>query len=190
MQEKSKKLKTEANRKRKHLNNVDLNVATTSGCVNDDDEIDTKLFKFDYDILNTTEDEASDSSSSPTSNLPNFMVDGSAPHLNNSPVKKKEKDWLTKFRMERMPTSEMQELSKPSSPKVQKTESKSSSVTKNATNSSPSRKTGNKSQDSASGPTQSPLLKYFKVTNNPGQQYTAKSSNLVSSPKTQSSQEN
>ncbi|XP_014208104.1 protein lethal(2)denticleless [Copidosoma floridanum] len=37
--------------------------------------------------------------SSPTTGLPNFVIDGTAPHLSNSPLKSKENlDWLTKIR--------------------------------------------------------------------------------------------
>lgn len=38
---------------------------------------------------------------SPTTNLPNFVVDGDAPHLNFSPQKRKSIDWLTKLRTEK-----------------------------------------------------------------------------------------
>ncbi|CAH1985195.1 unnamed protein product [Acanthoscelides obtectus] len=37
---------------------------------------------------------------SPTVNLPNYIVDGVAPHLNYSPPKKKNHDWLTRLRIE------------------------------------------------------------------------------------------
>ncbi|XP_017779960.1 PREDICTED: protein lethal(2)denticleless [Nicrophorus vespilloides] len=38
---------------------------------------------------------------SPTTNLPNFAIDGEAPHLHCSPQKKQDCDWLTKMRVER-----------------------------------------------------------------------------------------
>lgn len=84
----------------------------------------------------------------PTANLPNFVLDGEAPHLRNpSPQKKADRDWLTKMRIEHSLRSRLEELSQPSSPKRD-----SSCVSPKA---SSSRKI-----------CQSPLLRYFKVTNN------------------------
>ncbi|XP_012271438.1 protein lethal(2)denticleless isoform X2 [Orussus abietinus] len=58
---------------------------------------------------------------SPTSNLPNFVIDGTAPHLLEiSPRKSKENiDWLTKMRMERYEQKSVRSIvEKSTSPKV------------------------------------------------------------------------
>ncbi|KAJ8966877.1 hypothetical protein NQ314_003271 [Rhamnusium bicolor] len=84
--------------------------------------------------------------SSPTVNLPNYIVDGTAPHLNYSPPKKKRQDWLTKIRIEKNLRMEMYDKTVgPSTPKVPKLET-------------PSR------TKRPSSP-KSPLLRFFKVTN-------------------------
>lgn len=88
---------------------------------------------------------------SPTSNLPNFVVDGCAPHLNYSPQKQRDKDWLTKLRVEKSLFKEMQQLAGPSPPKIPKYDF--------------SPKRSGKLVASCSS-SQSPLLKFFKVTNN------------------------
>lgn len=88
---------------------------------------------------------------SPTTNLPNFVVDGCAPHLNFSPQKRRDKDWLTKLRVEKSLIREMQQLAGPSPPKIPKYEF--------------SPKGSGKLASSCSSP-QSPLLKFFKITNN------------------------
>lgn len=88
---------------------------------------------------------------SPIADLPNFVVDGSAPHLNYSPQKRRDKDWLTKLRIEKSLIKEMQQLAGPSPPKIPKFEC--------------SPKGRSSSRSSCSSP-QSPLLKFFKVTNN------------------------
>ncbi|XP_023013694.2 WD40 domain-containing protein denticleless isoform X1 [Leptinotarsa decemlineata] len=86
--------------------------------------------------------------SSPTINLPNFVVDGSAPHLTYSPPKKKSQDWLTRIRIEKMLRQEMYDKTVgASSPKLSKPESNSR---------------GKKCLNP-----KSPILKYFKVTNSP-----------------------
>lgn len=56
---------------------------------------------------------------SPTSNLPNFVLDGTAPHLlEMSPQKSKENiDWLTKMRKEKYPLRNCNSSEKLSSPK-------------------------------------------------------------------------
>lgn len=88
---------------------------------------------------------------SPTVNMPNFAIDGCAPHLRFSPLKRQDKDWLTKLRVERCLIKEMQELAGPSPPKLPKYDSSPRSRTKTQKN-------------RCSSP-QSPLLKFFKVTN-------------------------
>lgn len=82
--------------------------------------------------------------SSPTVSLPNYIVDGIAPHINYSPPKKKDRDWLTKIRIEKHLRKEMSERTmKPSSPKMPKLD-----------------------LPPASTRCSSPILRYFKVTNN------------------------
>ncbi|KAL1506689.1 hypothetical protein ABEB36_006008 [Hypothenemus hampei] len=83
----------------------------------------------------------------PTVNLPNFVIDGTAPHINYSPPKNKPQDWLTKLRIERNFRQEMLERTLgPSSPKSPRLD-----ITP---------KSSKKLADS-----NSPILKYFKVTN-------------------------
>ena len=74
---------------------------------------------------------------SPTSNLPNFVVDGTAPHLNeSSPCKSKENvDWLTKIRKEKIEQKKNEQNAKGSvekvnSPKTQVTPARRSSRSK------------------------------------------------------------
>lgn len=87
---------------------------------------------------------------SPTLNLPNYVVDGTAPHLNYSPPKRKSQDWLTKLRIEHHLRQEMVDRTMgPSSPK------------------SPRLELTPRSSKSSSAP-KSPLLRYFKVINNSG----------------------
>lgn len=88
---------------------------------------------------------------SPTVNLPNYAVDGSAPHLHYSPEKRRDKDWLTKLRVERSLIKGMRDLVGPSPPKMQKFDSSARSKAK-------------QQSERCSSP-QSPLLKFFKVTN-------------------------
>ncbi|CAH1985194.1 unnamed protein product [Acanthoscelides obtectus] len=82
---------------------------------------------------------------SPTVNLPNYIVDGVAPHLNYSPPKKKNHDWLTRLRIENQLRRDMQERTEgctiPKPPKVESPRCRKFVMPK------------------------SPLLKYFKVTN-------------------------
>lgn len=88
---------------------------------------------------------------SPTSNLPNFAIDGCAPHLHYSPQKRKDKDWLTKLRVERSLIREMQQLAGPSPPKIPRYDLSPKASARLSTSCSSS---------------QSPLLKFFKITNN------------------------
>lgn len=83
---------------------------------------------------------------SPTINLPNFVKDGLAPHINYSPPKKRNQDWLTRLRIERKFKREMQEKAMENcpSPKIPRVDT------------TPSRRTSS---------TKSPLLRFFKVTN-------------------------
>lgn len=70
---------------------------------------------------------------SPTSNLPNFVIDGTAPHLNeSSPRKYKENlDWLTKIRKEKEQKAKgSAEKITSSSPKTQVTPARRSSRSK------------------------------------------------------------
>nr|CAI5849352.1 unnamed protein product [Callosobruchus analis] len=86
---------------------------------------------------------------SPTVNLPNYVVDGVAPHLNYSPPKKKCQDWLTRLRIENKLRRDMQERTEgcttPKSPKLESPRYRKFVAPK------------------------SPLLKYFKVTNSSSQ---------------------
>lgn len=109
--------------------------------------------KPDNGVLATIlEDNSPDENFSPTANLPNFVVDGTAPHLKNfSPQKKRDCDWLTKIRIEQSLRNRMDELSQPSSPKQPRLSSKTSSTSRR------------KSTDVSA--TQSPLLKYFQTVN-------------------------
>ncbi|XP_012060071.1 PREDICTED: protein lethal(2)denticleless, partial [Atta cephalotes] len=69
-----------------------------------------------------------EASFSPTLNLPNFVIDGTAPHLLEiSPQKYKENvDWLTKIRKERYEQKKTETASVSSSPKTQSTPSRRS----------------------------------------------------------------
>lgn len=86
---------------------------------------------------------------SPLKGLPNFVIDGVAPHLNFSPPKKKHCDWLTKLRIEHSFKRKMLENSCDLNSKITKIET----TPKNKT---PTRTIAQRS----------PLLKYFKMTNN------------------------
>ncbi|CAG9862850.1 unnamed protein product [Phyllotreta striolata] len=82
--------------------------------------------------------------SSPVGNLPNYVLDGTAPHLNHSPEKRKSKDWLTRLRLERSLKrrfNEMCDAGNEVSPKKIRIEEKKNSTTN------------------------SPILKYFKIKN-------------------------
>ncbi|CAG9762422.1 unnamed protein product [Ceutorhynchus assimilis] len=84
---------------------------------------------------------------SPTVNLPNFVIDGTAPHLNYSPPKRKSQDWLTCMRIERNLRQEMLEKTVGSSPKSTRLDSSPKSTKKPCTT------------------PKSSLLRFFKVTN-------------------------
>ncbi|XP_066158329.1 protein lethal(2)denticleless [Euwallacea fornicatus] len=88
-------------------------------------------------------------SASPTVNLPNFVVDGTAPHIHYSPPKRKAQDWLTKLRVEKNLCQEMVQRtlgsSSPKSPKLEITP---------------------KSNKKLWTTPKSPLLRFFKVINN------------------------
>lgn len=86
---------------------------------------------------------------SPTSNLPNFAVDGSAPHLHYSPKKRQDRDWLTKIRIEKSLISRFDNLVSNEEQNLNKTE-----------NSSPKGRKVQKKHQSNS------LLNFFKMTNN------------------------
>ncbi|CAH1174023.1 unnamed protein product [Phaedon cochleariae] len=83
---------------------------------------------------------------SPTTNLPNYVIDGVAPHLNFSPPKKKCQDWLTRLRIDKMLRQEMFDKTVGAcTPKQNRPDVK-----------------GRKYLTP-----RSPILKYFKVTNSP-----------------------
>lgn len=87
----------------------------------------------------------------PIDNLPNFVLDGVAPHLNFSPPLKKEYDWLTKLRIEKNLKRKMtEEFSDDLDQLATKMMKLDSPTTKKIVKNSSSR---------------SPLLRYFKVTN-------------------------
>lgn len=106
--------------------------------------------------------------------LPNFNVDGSAPHLSESPVKKADKDWLTKLRMQRKIASRvMEQIALNSPPKKQRSDSDNEA----GSDCRSRRRTRTASKR------QSPLLKFFRVTNS-RQNGISKSNNIVTaSPK-------
>ncbi|KAJ8911347.1 hypothetical protein NQ315_014191 [Exocentrus adspersus] len=83
---------------------------------------------------------------SPTVNLPNYVIDGVAPHISYSPPKKKDLDWLTKIRIEKSIKRDFNRTIEPVKPKTPKLDC----TPKPAKCSSP----------------RSPLLRFFKVTNN------------------------
>lgn len=83
---------------------------------------------------------------SPTVNLPNYIVDGTAPHLHYSPPKKKGQDWLTKLRTEKLLQHEM----------IERTRGDSLKQIKPVEGTQKSKRYAPKS----------PLLRYFKITNN------------------------
>lgn len=99
----------------------------------------------------------------PVDNLPNFAIDGTAPHLRYSPQKRRDRDWLTKLRVEKGLIREMQQLAEPSPPKMPKIDS------------SPRRRKPASNERCASP--QSPLLRFFRITNN-----SVKCDNLVKPP--------
>ncbi|RZC33981.1 WD40 domain containing protein [Asbolus verrucosus] len=82
------------------------------------------------------------SKQAPTINLPNYVLNGVAPHLNFSPPKRKDQDWLTKIRIERKFRRDILDTASTSSPpkvpKLELTPKRSSSP-------------------------QSPILRFFKV---------------------------
>ncbi|XP_050299207.1 protein lethal(2)denticleless isoform X2 [Anthonomus grandis grandis] len=98
---------------------------------------------------------------SPTLNLPNFNVDGTAPHLNYSPPKRKSQDWLTRMRVERHLRQQMLEQSygpttPPKQPKIEPGGAGFAPVTP---------RSSRKAWPNAG---QSPLLRFFKVRNSSG----------------------
>ena len=89
---------------------------------------------------------------SPTLNLPNFVIDGTAPHLNeSSPQKSKENvDWLTKIRKEKFEQKAKGSAEKQNSPKTQVTPARRSSRSKS-----------NESRRTPRSPA-GPLLNFFR----------------------------
>ncbi|CAL1682833.1 unnamed protein product [Lasius platythorax] len=133
------------NRGMRRLFSPGVETATTSSRGYDSDEPSTSQF------INRNEE----TPFSPTLNLPNFVMDGTAPHLLEiSPQKYKENvDWLTKMRKERYEQSKIQE-STSYSPKTQVTPSARRS--KRSQSTEPQKVT--KPIKSAS------LLDFFKIT--------------------------
>lgn len=133
------------NRGMRRLFSPGVETATTSSRGYDSDEPSTSQF------INRNEE----TPFSPTLNLPNFVMDGTAPHLLEiSPQKYKENvDWLTKMRKERYEQSKIQE-STSYSPKTQVTPSARRS--KRSQSTEPQKVT--KPTKSAS------LLDFFKIT--------------------------
>ncbi|KAK9869970.1 hypothetical protein WA026_006067 [Henosepilachna vigintioctopunctata] len=86
---------------------------------------------------------------SPLKNLPNFVIDGVAPHLKFSPPNKKQCDWLTMLRINHNFKRKMLESTEENSTKIVKLEATPK----------------NKPQEKTLAQ-KSPLLKYFRVTNN------------------------
>lgn len=167
-----KRLRSEGNPELQSLypNNYNEDIL---GLIDDDfDEISPKRIKLEdtnnkyekqnsHDNFRTPKSNRFESTSpeafSPTTNLPNFNVDGCAPHLNYSPQKKADKDWLTKIRVERKLVKEMRDLAyNPNPPTIVKLD--------NLSPKSRSFKKQGKSGRCHNG--KSPLLKFFKVTNN------------------------
>ncbi|XP_050464252.1 LOW QUALITY PROTEIN: protein lethal(2)denticleless [Cataglyphis hispanica] len=130
------------NRGMRRLFSSSVETATTSSREYDSDEPSTSQF------INRNEE----ISFSPTLNLPNFVMDGTAPHLLEiSPQKYKENvDWLTKIRKERYEQSKILE-STSCSPKNQVTSSARRS--KRSQSTEPPKPTKSAS-----------LLNFFKVT--------------------------
>lgn len=56
---------------------------------------------------NDTSEKPTTSIESLTKDFPNYVIDGIAPHLNFSPEKRKDQDWLTKLRVERQLRKDM-----------------------------------------------------------------------------------
>ncbi|KAF5282421.1 hypothetical protein FQA39_LY17536 [Lamprigera yunnana] len=134
---------------------------STSTEKHDDDDNTTKRIKF-HNVL---------------SNLPNFVVDGISPHLNLSPEKKPERDWLTKLRIKRCSVTQMHVLSRSSPTKIIKIDG------------SPSSKRKQQKTEISSPSSQRPLLQYFKLTSSTSPSCRAKSPNCItSSQKSQTSQ--
>lgn len=106
--------------------------------------------------------------------LPNFNVDGSAPHLNDSPVKRADKDWLTKLRLAKeLQSKRPTEDGSYSPPKKQRLDCDGDGVTP-------------KRQTRGSANKQSPLLKFFRVTNSRQNGLSKTNNALTSSPKSSS----
>lgn len=128
----------------------------------EEDTINLKSLNTALESFKASTSKEKDLTTSPTVNLPNFVVDGMAPHLNFSPPKRKSQDWLTRMRIERNLRQEMLEKTLgPSSPKMPKLELTPKSSKKTWTT------------------PKSPLLRFFKVTNSNN-----KSDSISCSPKT------
>lgn len=129
-----------ASLKRKHLEEINFNNKRR----NTDFSPKTLLPSFNESETGESKDlDANNSGATPTENLPNFVLDGIAPHLNVSPIKEKGQDWLTQLRNERKFKFDIDHLSSPSSPKMPRLET------------TPKRGT--------SPQLKSPILRYFKV---------------------------
>lgn len=147
------------------------NPSTSSFCQNclnknkrkHDDEISNTAKRFHQDLGPRRLFQSLDNTEKIISDLPNFAIDGVAPHLNYSPPKEKERDWLTKLRTERKLKRDFESAASTSAPpKVPKLETPKKTV-------------------------QSPLLRFFKVKCD-GHSCAKNSSNCGVLPSAQSSQ--
>lgn len=122
-----------------NTNIQEMNPTSSSDC---DDEPPMKFSKLE---ITPTKGRKPDISS-PTINLPNYVLDGTAPHLTYSPPKKKCQDWLTRIRVEKLLRAEYEKTEGVGTPKQPRFESlpRKKFITP-----------------------RSPILKYFKVTNSP-----------------------
>lgn len=124
-----------------HLNEVPSDQLHTNYLPDDNDyEPQKKLAKMET----SPKQRKMSNLSSPTINLPNYIVDGIAPHLHFSPPKKKCQDWLTKLRTEKLLRQEMLERTMGDLPKHVRADG---------------------TPKSKRYAPKSPLLRYFKVTN-------------------------
>lgn len=130
---------------------VEINNSSIASNVCNSDSLDTNYLTDDVDYepqKKLVKVEISSKSSktllSPTVNLPNYIIDGTAPHLHFSPPKKKSQDWLTQLRTEKLLRQEMIERTIGDTPKLIRLDC---------------------SPKGKRYAPKSPLLRYFRVTN-------------------------
>lgn len=140
-----------------------------------------KAIRLENDNLQTDKDDGkpidkfeNDTNFDPTLNLPNFVIDGCAPHLQISPQKKPDKDWLTKIRIQKSIVTKYANLL------TGNEESYDDITTNNATKLNKTPTSKNKLKKVRCASPQSPLLKFFKVTSNNNISSTSQKSNLDS----------